>query len=317
MEPGVVSIVIPFIGNLDDLSTCIQGIKDQTWKQTDLIIIDNGTGLLQAPLNNSRIIQNSANEGFAKAINQGYKVARGEYLLALNADAFLDPDYVEVCIDTFRENPSLAGVTGKLRKTSPSDVIDSTGHLLLADRTVRDRGEWEFDRGQFDREEEVFSIPATAALYRMAALRQLESKSGEVFDEDFFAYGEDVDLCWRLRLMGWGIAYAPSAAARHRRSVSTRWGRAPRYVTLLDIRNRWLRIVKNDQLVSVARHFVRILFSEVRQMGGLLMNSPSLIPRSIGGFLRRLPKALGKRKSIQRGRSVDRREIEKWFVNSE
>lgn len=309
---GLVSVVIPFLENEDELSKCLQTLQDQSWGQLEIIIVDNGSRLKETPATASKVISNRTNEGFSKAINQGYRASQGEFLLALNADAFLDRDYIQNCMATMKAKPEVAAVTGKLLKVDPPGSIDTTGHLLLADRTVRDRGEWEEDRGQYDLEGEVFSIPATAALYRMSALSQLESETGEVFDEDFFAYGEDVDLAWRLRLLGWGLAYTPLATAHHRRSVSQPGRRAPNYVTLLDVRNRWLRIVKNDDVRSFTRHSLTILQWEVRQFGGMILKSPALIPRVIAGFIRRLPGALRKRRRIQRARLVGRKEIERW-----
>lgn len=309
---ALVSGVIPYLGDFEMLSQCLESVKVQTWPDIEVILVDNGTGDGQLDLTGHRVIRNARNEGFARAANQACQLARGEFVLVLNPDVKLDPNYVERCVTTLEGNETTAGVSGKLVKLADSSVIDSTGHVLFGDRRVKDRGEWEVDRGQYESEQEVFSFPATAALFRRSALEDVQAVCGEVFDEDFFAYGEDVDLAWRLRLRGWSLRYEPKAVAFHRRAVSGR--RIPTPLLVWDWRNRHLRTVKNDTGAGLIRHWWEIALTELRLFLYFLIRRPQVPFMAWAGFFRLLPSALRKRGLIQRSRKVPWRELESWFV---
>lgn len=313
----LVSIVVPFLGGRDLLEQCLSSVAAQTHKNLEVVIVDNGS---REPLLDGvsserfryKLVRNSSNLGFSEAVNTGLRNSSGEFLLVLNVDAVLESSYIERCIAELCSHPEAAGASGKLLKMSDATRIDSAGHLLLADRRVRDRGEWERDRGKYDIAEEVFGFPATAAVYRKSALNELEELDGEVFDSDFFAYGEDVDLCWRLRLRGWTLRYVPGAVARHERAAS---GEAtPTRVVSLDLRNRYLTMVKNDTLPSVLRHLHHIALTELRLLVHFLLRRPHVPFVVWWGFFRRLPSVLAKRRRIQESRKVDWRELEEWFL---
>lgn len=313
MVPGLVSVVIPYLGEPEILVRCLEALTAQTHPRIEVIIIDNGTEelalhrQLPTPI---RVIRNSRNVGFAGAVNQGYRACSGEYLLALNTDAFLESAYVEHCLVEMSD-PKVAGVTGKLLKLGDRKLIDSTGHTLFGDRRVADRGEWEPDTGQYEIGDDVFSIPATAALYRMDALADVAASTGEVFDESFFMYGEDVDVAWRLRNRGWRLRYVPQALGSHRRAASG--SRTPTNVVVWDWRNRLLRMVKNDSMRSVMAHWWEIMITELRLTGYYLVTRPAAPFRAWGGFVIRLPSAIAKRRRIKAAGGEKNADIERWY----
>jgi cellulose synthase/poly-beta-1,6-N-acetylglucosamine synthase-like glycosyltransferase len=102
-------------------------------------------------------------------------------------------------------------------------VIDSAGIRLPRHRRPRDRGSDETDGGQYDRAEFVFGVSGAAMMLRRAALADL-AVGGEVVDEDFFAYHDDTDLCWRANRLGWRVLYEPRARGVH----GCRWQRQQR-----------------------------------------------------------------------------------------
>lgn len=308
-------MLIPYRGEFELLRSCLEALDKQTYRRLELIIVDNGSGeqrleeVSNAP-EGTQVLRNAWNEGFAKALNQGCGVAKGEFALALNSDAFLSPSYIERCLQVLHQHPDAAGVHGKLLKVG-NGVIDTTGHILFGDRRVKDRGEFEKDVGQYDREQEVFSFPATAALYRRSALRMVEGICGEIFDEDFFAYGEDVDLAWRLRLAGWKMWYTPEATGAHHRAVSG--SRVPTDLLVWDFRNRHLYMAKNDAARSMLRHWWELIFTELRLFVHFLLRRPAVPFRAWTGFFRRLPRAMRKRRRIQSARRISWEELEPWF----
>jgi len=146
----------------------------------EIILINNDTGeqkdihhlLKQYP--NIHTIHHD-NTGFAKANNEGIRIARGDYILTLNVDVFLEKEYVSLLLKRMHRDTRIGGMTGKLLgydfiKKQKLTSIDTTGLYMKKNRQVYDRGQHEKDRGQYNEYEEVFGVSAAAALYRKKAL---------------------------------------------------------------------------------------------------------------------------------------------------
>ncbi len=211
---------------------------------------------------------------------------------------------------------------GGLRKAIKTDVIDSSGLQIFKSRRVINRGEGEKDRGQYDRIEEVFGISGACVLYRTAALKEVMIRN-EYFDQDFFAYKEDIDLAWRLRLHGWSCWYYPEAVCYHHRRFSSYQGRGLKKVVQMrrevspllktaSLRNHHLMIVKNEQLLNF---FLTLPWFIIRTIGliGYSLLFEFFQWKSLIGFFRYLPGALLKRRIIMAHKKAAPREIRKWF----
>ncbi|HXI02196.1 MAG TPA: glycosyltransferase family 2 protein, partial [Candidatus Saccharimonadales bacterium] len=233
------------------------------------------------------LVRNPRNLGFCRANNDALKRSGGLFILCLNADAVLEPDYLEKALPAFESDPAVGMVAGKIRRFE-GDVLDSAGQFLTRARRIRDRGYGEEDRGLYDEPGEVFSVCGAVALYRRAMVDAV-SRDGEFFDEDFFSFGEDLDVCWRARRAGWRAVYVPAAGARHFRGGSqagavpllgriSQMARRPPEVRAHIVKNRYLMIVKNDTAGAFLRDLPFILAWEAVQWSWLLLASPSAIP---------------------------------------
>ncbi|HEX9766803.1 MAG TPA: glycosyltransferase, partial [Nitriliruptorales bacterium] len=210
-----------------------------------------------------RVIRNPENRGFAGAVNDAIHASLGAAVLTCNPDVRPRPDHVRRVIEVLAADDRCGAVQGKLLRTvrSPTGepVIDTTGHVAFRTRLFRNRGEGEVDRGQWDRPGEVFGVSGALALYRRSMLEDVAiprppggGRSGdprrtggvEVFDEDLFAFWEDVDLDWRAALRGWRARYEPTAVAEHERGGAG--PRRTRRVEQLNFQNRLLTLVKCD-----------------------------------------------------------------------
>ncbi|MHB1629363.1 MAG: glycosyltransferase [Bacilli bacterium] len=179
------------------------------------------------------------------------------YVLTVNPDVVLAPDYAQKVIARAQAADSrgirVGGVSGRLLRAESADeqkngseaesttrsgaestaepesshypvdiattvpaTIDSAGLRMGAFLHARDRGAGREDEGQFETPQPVWGVCGAAALYNMTMLREL-AEHGPIFDDTFFIYKEDVDLCWRARLLGWSFHYEPSAVAHHDR----------------------------------------------------------------------------------------------------
>jgi GT2 family glycosyltransferase len=132
---------------------------------------------------------------------------------------------------------------------------------------------------------------------------------GEVFDEDLFAYFEDVDLDWRAQLRGYRCCYTPNARGAHVRG-GTGLIEKPE-VAALYLSNRFLILLKNDTLRDLLADIGPILLRSVRDLCEYVRKSPAAIPRAFWRFLRLAPRMLSKR-----GRSLRRRAVSREYIRS-
>jgi GT2 family glycosyltransferase len=241
-KAALVSVVVVNWNGMDYLEECLASVRGQTYPWIELVVIDNGSTdgsrewLRTLPPQDCRLIEFPTNTGFAAGVNAGIKTSRGEYIALLNNDAVADPMWLEHLVASF-SNPSVGMAASKILFYENRDVIDKTGHLFFPDGLNRGRGAGEPDHGQYDQAGEVFFPDGCAALYRKKMLDDVG-----LFDEQFFAYGDDADLGLRGRWRGWTCSYSPDARVFHRHSRSL--GKYSPAKALLVERNRFWVAVK-------------------------------------------------------------------------
>jgi GT2 family glycosyltransferase len=226
------------------------------------------------------------------------------YVLLLNPDVALAPDFAGALGAAVAERPRVALASGRL--TRPEGLLDSAGIRLPRHRRPRDRGSEERDAGQYAAAELVFGVSGAAMWVRRAALADL-ALEGEVFDEDFFAYQDDTDLCWRAGRLGWEVLYEPRARAVHRRG----WRRDERHridvaVRRHSFKNHYLQILKNERGRDLAANLPWLAAWEVLRLGFAVLRDPAILPAYAAAW-RAAPAALRKRRALQaklRGRRL-------------
>lgn len=287
------------------LAACLDSIKSQEYSSVEIILVDNASPFFNAgdwgEFGISKIIENSANIGFARANNQGIAAARGDYILLLNCDAYLAPGAVSEAVRVMESSPDVAQVALKVLNALRTHEIDSAGHLFRPDRTAAHRGRGETDAGQFDEEIDMFGGSACACLYRRDALENI-ALGGEFFDGDFGSYYEDVDLDWRLRLAGRRCRFAPRAVAYHHGQGSNL--RSSRAMQIEAEKNRYLMMAKCDTPADRAGHRFFIAAYEIWHALQLVAR-----PHRIAGifsYLRLRGRAIQKRTAVQLKRKESR-----------
>jgi GT2 family glycosyltransferase len=295
---------------------CVESVLALDPAPDDVLVVDNGSRdgsaeALAARFPSVRQLRLGRNLGFAGGMNAGIAATTADALLLLNLDVELSPGYLGACRAALSDE-RVGGVTGRLLR--PTGEVDSTGHVLYRNRRALDRGEGTTDDGRWAEPAEVFGTGGAAPLLRRAFLDDVAldlDGRREWFDEDFFAYYEDIDLCWRGRLRGWTFRYAPDAVARHVRGGSR--GRRRDAVEAGNHRNRLLLVVKDDALPSVLRHLGGILWTELRAAVHLAATRPRALLLAYAGLVRLLPVVLRKRRLVQSRRTVGWRELEPWL----
>ena len=306
------------------LPRCIDSLAAQADVDVELLVIDNGSsdgtaGWLADRLAGSPGAQldlRPGNTGYAPAHDAHILRARTPFVLLLNQDIELDPDFLATALGVLRARPGVASVQSLVTRLGPdgarSTTIDTTGLEMHRDRRVVSRDQGRNLAAANRPAGPVWGADGPVPVYRRSALMaaRLPGRTGwEVLDRDFFAYKEDVDLAWRLRRLGWDAWYEPRARAWHARgaSVSATPGRqgirraaaAPEAVRLLSWRNQHLMQLKNDPWQDVLRDLPWIARREVLSLGLLLLGGPGRI-RALFDLARHLPWAARKRRALQR-----------------
>ncbi len=237
--------------------------------------------------------------------------------MPLNADVFMEPEFVEAKVRAIESAVNIGMVEGKLLRIAAHDAekpgdptIDGVGVVVTRARRNFERGQCEPDRGQYDEPEFVFRASGAAPLYRRELLNDVEI-DGEFFDEDFFIYRGEVDLAWRAQWLGWKCLFTPAAIAYHVRGYAPdKRKKMSRLFRQLQLRNRYLMIAKNFALENILRDLHHILWFEFRQWAYVPFFEPHLF-LGLFGAIKLLPKMLTKRKAI-----VSRRRESAAYIHS-
>lgn len=209
------SVVIPNWNGLRFLPTYLNALRTQTFRDFETIVVDNGSidgsrERIAQEFPEVRIVALGTNRGFAPAINEGIRAARGEIVVLLNNDTEADSHWLEEIARALDTHPNAGMVVCKLKLFDKRDYIHSAGDFYRVDGIPGNRGVWEHDRGQYDDARGIFGGCGGAVAYRKSMLDEIGA-----FDEALGSYCEDVDLNWRARLASYEIVYAPRAIVYH------------------------------------------------------------------------------------------------------
>jgi len=346
----IVSINLLTYNGRQYIENCLNSVLRQTYPYIEILIIDNAS--IDGTVNylkqfsketpNLRVIFNQKNLGFSAGHNQGIKESQGEFICCLNQDAVLDKDFIKMAMEIFEKDDKTSAVQGKLlRMHLISKIIDTTGLVMLKNRRIIARGQGQTDHGQFEKIEEIFGADGAVPIYKRKALEDVKllvcqrtdaqnysqikdlDNFCEYFDEDFFAYKEDVDLAWRMRLYGWKSIYQPKAIAWHDRtagdSAATNYFgiirerlKINKFAKYLSFKNQRLTQIKNEQPWLLLKHLPWFLPKEIASWFYVLFFE-KYTWKAIKDLFKQMPRAWQKRKIIMNKKKAGVKEIKKWF----
>jgi N-acetylglucosaminyl-diphospho-decaprenol L-rhamnosyltransferase len=242
-----VSVVVVVYESGPTLAECLAAVRAQTWRDYEIVLVDNASSDRTAQAAHHadraiRLIENAENLGFAAAVNQGAKAAKGRWLALLNPDAFAEPDWLAALVAAAGGNPGVLSFTSRQLMADDPTKLDGLGDVMaLAGYPFRG-GYTHANPGHLE-PGWVFSGCGGA----MMVDRELFLRLGG-FDERLFCYCEDVDLGYRLRLVGEPTLLVPDAVVRHVGSASS-GGRRSDFAVFHGTRNRFWVFVKDTPAV--------------------------------------------------------------------
>ncbi|MBT4516655.1 MAG: glycosyltransferase family 2 protein [Candidatus Komeilibacteria bacterium] len=307
----------------------MKSLSEQSFVDWELLVLDNASSdnsvdIIKEYYPKARIIKQKQNIGFAKGNNLLINWSSSDYILVLNQDLILEPNYIRDLVDFLDKNSKVASCSGKLMywdfdKGLKTKTIDSYGFKIDKKREVINRYQ---GKAEIKIEnEEVFGLSATATLYRRKALDIVAGAANgnhlQYFDEDFFAYKEDIDLAWRLRLFGWENWLISTSKAYHHRSISKnknlKVDRQSRgLANKFSYRNHLMMIYKNSFYKNLFKDFLAIKWYEFKKLIYLLLFERSTLV-GIKEYFANIPSLSKKRKYIMKYRKVQADDIYKWF----
>lgn len=210
-----VSVIIANWNGKAYLPACLESLSAQTYTDFEVLVVDNGStdgsvDNLEVDWPGLRLVRLGINQGFAAANNQGAKLAAGEWLAFLNNDAYPEPGWLAALTAAAQQLPSYSVYASRILLIEPPELLDSCGDVYHISGNAWHRGYRQPAQHFSPPTGDAFSACAAAALYRKVDFLALGG-----FDEDYFAYMEDIDLGFRLRLMGLPTCYVPGAVVRH------------------------------------------------------------------------------------------------------
>ena len=303
-----VSIIVVSKDDATDLPVSLGSALAQKGVSCETLLVDNastdGSREVGERLG-ARVLAQRENVGFAAAMNTGIDSSTGRYVLALNPDCRLEPDFAGALTRRLdaEDGERFGSASGRLLRAegpelAPSGILDSTGIYFTASGRHFDRGAGEPAAGRYLKEDLIAGVSGAAGFYRRAALESARISTG-YFDSDFFLYREDADLAWRLSNLGWESIYVPAAVAYHRRrNLPERRRQMTPLANLHSVKNRFLLRINNQTRGDMVRTFVPTFARDAVVLGACLTVERSSLP-AFGWLWRNRKRLWTKRREIQ------------------
>lgn len=358
MSSPLITINLVVLNGEKYIRHCLDGILAQTHPHEliELNILDNGssdntksiiaTYNQQLTTNNFpkfSFVESKENLGMWPGQEELLKHSSGKYVLAMAVDVMLDKNFVANAVKRMESDGNIGALEAKiyrfdLRPTTYdlqlTKIIDTLGFKIFKSRRVINIGHGEADHGpsfakaskgkqfNFHKYQEIFGVEGAAPFFRREALEDIRVK-GELADKDYFWYGDDLDLAWRMRLFGWKEVFDPEVIAWHdRQTTKTLKKNFSDFVKIrraipirkrrLDWRNTRWTLIKNDYIVNILKDLPALLKREVQMAGYIILFEPAVL-LEIPKFLIMLPKMFARRREIMKRATVKPAEMRKWF----
>lgn len=321
----------------------MKSLRNQTFKDWSLFVLDNQSTdntveMIKREAENFpvfvEIVENEENLGFAGGHNLAFKKTESDYILLLNQDTYLNPDYLEKIVAFMDAHQDVAAASGRLMKWDFDNLaaglektftnqIDSLGFKIFKTRRVMEKmagADWQ---GQLTEPLEVFGVSGTLPVYCREALQEVSFADGNIFDALYNSYKEDVDLAYRFQLQGLKAYVLPEAVAYHDRTmagaktaddlsaIKNKRQQSAR-LSFFSYRNHLMNLYKNEMWQNLTLDFLPIFWYELKKFVYYLFFQPRVLTawsdlKNNRGELKK------KRQTIQNNKKIKWQDFRKWI----
>lgn len=209
-----VTVVIPNYNGIAFLESCMDSLKDQSFKDFYTYVIDNASSdgsaeYLKKNYPWAKVFEMETNLGFAGGVNAGIRMVKTPFVILLNNDTAVDKDYIKELLAAIKKSKRIFSASPKMIQMYKPSLMDDAGDLYTIMGWAAQRGVGR-DANKYDKDLKIFSACGGAPIYRMSVLKKIG-----LFDENHFAYLEDIDLGYRAKLYGYKNVYASRAKVLH------------------------------------------------------------------------------------------------------
>lgn len=214
--PKKVSVIVLNWNGKKFLKNCLDSLQKVTYSSFEIIIVDNHStdGSLEFVKKNYpkfTLIENKKNYGFAEGNNIGFRVSRGEYILFLNNDTVVTPNFLQPIISDFEDNPKIGCLQPQIRVLKDKDLLDEVGSFMTFTGFLYHYGfRKKYNQEKYRKMREIFSAKGACIIFPRKILKKIG-----LFDKDFFIFFEETDLCFRVWLSGHKVVYEPKSVIYH------------------------------------------------------------------------------------------------------
>ena len=294
-------VITTYNQGLEYLPVLLRSLAEQTYEGHEVTVVADGgdpevVAYLEREWPAVEVIGTPEPRGFAGVAELGVRSSGGRYIAMLNDDVELEPRWLELLVEELERDPRLGFATGKTLLYHERELINETKQDLYTCGRFVPCGLLERDEGQWDTALPATVVSGSTALYRREAV---ETAGG--FDEDYFLYCEDGDLCLRMVLAGYRGRYVPEARAYHAWAATT--GRESDSARFYVIRNSLTTLLKDFPLPLLIGSLPKIVLSQGHILSVARDDGyDGAVKRAWRSFLKEIPSTLRKRRRVMRAR---------------
>ncbi|MEM2928921.1 MAG: glycosyltransferase family 2 protein [Nitrososphaerota archaeon] len=258
-SPSVSIIVLNYNGK-NFLDECLTSIFNTKYENFEIILVDNGSidGSVEyvkekfGKEEKLKILALNQNMGFAQGNNEGFKIAKGEYVVFLNNDVRVKENWLKELIKIMEENSNIGAAQPKIL-LDDGIHIDAAGCFIDYMGRVYQRGVFEEDKGQYNSIDEIFYAKGAAIIIRRKVLEEVD-----IFDPSYFIYYDETDLCWRIWLKGYKVVYIPSSIIYHKGGATMGKKRSPEAMFHAR-KNHIATLIKNYEMKNLVKYLTPLI----------------------------------------------------------
>lgn len=309
------AVVIPNWNGLDGLDACLASLHKQSLP-AHIILVDNGStdlsvAMVEKKYPNVQIVQLDQNYGFSGGVNAGIAQSLAQkftYTALFNNDAVAHKDWLKHLVAALEQDLD-KGMAACSFITMDKKHYDSTGDQYSIWGIPYPRGRGEGTEVSFKNQPEPFSVSGGSSLYRNAVFKRIG-----LFDEDFFAYYEDVDVSWRARLAGFSAVYVPESIAYHK--IGGTSGKMKGFTTYQSFKNMPMIVLKDVPSQLLWQVLPRFVMAYITfGISALQRGHGWYACKGFFRFLTLVPKKLRERKHIQSQSRVSAQQINQLIIH--